>query len=92
MKNIPDLGWTNTPLVMWLCKHNFEHCRIVLELEDANEELEMVQKIVEEEKIDLEDQIKALKDKNHALWVERPVKYLRYKAMAIEAKQKCVIM
>ncbi len=52
----------------------------------------MMQKIVEEEKIDLEDQIKALKDKNHVLWTERPVKYLRFKAQVLDLKSKCSIM
>jgi hypothetical protein len=69
-----------------------DHCNKLTELEEANEELEMMQKIVEEEKIDLEDQIKALKDKNHVLWTERPVKYLRFKAQVLDLKSKCSIM
>ena len=69
-----------------------EHCDIVRELEDANDELEMAQRIVEEEKIDLEDSVKALKDKNHVLWTERPVKYLKFKADVRKAKRQCVVM
>ena len=65
---------------------------MVRELEDANDELEMAQRIVEEEKIDLEDMIKTLKDKNHVLWEERPVKYLRFKENVKGVRRKCVIM
>ena len=64
----------------------------IQELEEANEELEMVQKIVEEDKIDLEDQIKVLKDKNRILWEERPVTYLALKKNIKEVKQKCTVM
>ena len=69
-----------------------DHCEIVRELEDANDELEMAQRIVEEEKIDLEDSVQTLKDKNHILWSERPIKYLRFKENIKNAKKKCIIM
>ena len=62
------------------------------ELEEANDDLEMAARIGEEEKIDLEDEVKALKDKNHVLWTERPVKYLRFKDNVKKSKQKCVII
>jgi len=77
--NIPKELFRDTNLILWLCRHNKKHRDQIDALEDANEELEDMAKLTEEDKVRLRDDIDDLKAENAQLLAERPKYYLKLK-------------
>jgi len=90
--NVPAQLLNDTPMIVWICRHNKMHRDQVEELSGANEELEYMSQLSEEEKIRMREEIEVLRHEKHKLEVERPIKYLKAKAVTTKyAKIICVI-
>ena len=81
--NVPAQLLNDTNMIVWICRHNKAHRSKVEELTEANEELEYMAQLSEEENSNARGN-RALKAEKHTLEVERPYKYLKLKAATLK--------
>lgn len=65
----------NTDLILWICKQNKAHHDELEELRNATEELEMLAKTYDDQKIEMREAILKLRADNKKLVDEQPVHY-----------------
>ncbi|GBG24851.1 Leucine-rich repeat-containing protein 1 [Hondaea fermentalgiana] len=92
INNLPQPILTDATLILWMCRHNFKHQVALIELEDANDDLEQAAELTEEAQTAMRKEIDELRAENKRLLDAQPETYLRLVAKAEEMKSKfCVI-
>lgn len=92
LTNIPEDLQRDTKLCIWLCQRAKRHRDNVIDLEDANAELEDLARQNDEERVHLNDEISKINREKKALLDERPGTYLKIKKASIHVSSKvCII-